>query len=295
MGGYPEMEDRWTILRVIQWTTDYFRQKGLDQPRSDAEVLLAHVLGIDRLELYLNYDQPLTTDERARYRAVVRRRANREPVQYITGRQEFWSLELEVSPAVLIPRPETEVLVEKALDVLKGSGNYVLDLGTGSGAIAIALAYECSALKVVAVDKSYEAIKIAAKNAIRHRVEKRVHFIAADLCSCISPERGLFDVIVSNPPYISENEYLQLAPEIRFYEPSTALLGGRDGLRIIERIVQDALAHLKDNGSLLIEIGAGQAALLAEILTQNPMIGDFEFIRDYSGIRRVLHIRRSNR
>ena len=147
------MEERWTVLRVLQWTAEYFGRKGVEQPRAGAEVLLAHVLGMERIQLYLNFDRPLAPDELASYRELIRRRAAREPTQYITGRQEFWSLEFAVTPDVLIPRPETELLVEKALELVRGSSKRVLDLGTGSGAIAVALAHECKTIQVVATDQ----------------------------------------------------------------------------------------------------------------------------------------------
>ncbi len=166
------MEERWTVLKVLQWTTEYFTLKGIDQARASAEVLLAHVLGVERIQLYLNFDRPLAADELASYRALIRRRAAREPTQYIIGKQEFWSLEFEVTPAVLIPRPETELLVEKALALTRDTSKRVLDLGTGSGAIAIALAHECPNLRVVATDSSCAALLVARRNAARHHVEE---------------------------------------------------------------------------------------------------------------------------
>ena len=175
------MEERWTVLKVLQWTTEYFGLKGIDQPRASAEVLLAHVLGMERIQLYLNFDRPLAPAELASYRELIRRRAAREPTQYITGKQEFWSLDFEVTPAVLIPRPETELLVEKALELVRGTAKRVLDLGTGSGAIAIALAHECPTIQVVATDKSCAALLVARRNAFRHHVEERIALVATDL------------------------------------------------------------------------------------------------------------------
>ena len=168
------MEETWTILKVLQWTSGYFSRHGIEQPRANAEVLLAHVLGKERIELYLHFDQPLSTLELTRYRQAIKRRAAREPAQYITQKQEFWSLEFEVNPSVLIPRPETELLVEMALEFLGNTRQKVLDLGTGSGAIAVAMAMERPAADIVATDASCDALQVAKRNAIRHGVSDRI-------------------------------------------------------------------------------------------------------------------------
>jgi release factor glutamine methyltransferase len=286
------MEERWTVLKVLQWTTEYFRLRDIEQPRASAEVLLAHVLEMERIQLYLNYDRPLIPGELASYRELIRRKAAREPTQYITGKQEFWSLEFEVTPAVLIPRPETELLVEKALELLRGSSKRVLDLGTGSGIIAIALAHECPAIQVVATDRSYAALLVARRNARRHQVHGRIAFTVADLLTGFSTSSALFDVIISNPPYICEREFPYLPPEVIKYEPKSALLGGPQGLGIMRRIIRQAPSYLTREGSLLIEIGAGQAELLRTELSCEPSIDQFEFIQDYSAVMRVLHIRK---
>ena len=287
------MEETWTVLRVLQWTAEYFGRKGIDQPRAGAEVLLAHVLGMERIELYLNFDRPLPPDELTAYRELIRRRAAHEPTQYITGKQEFWSLEFLVTPDVLIPRPETELLVEKALELVKDTSKRVLDLGTGSGAIAIALAHECRDLQVVAADRSTAALLVARRNASRHHVSERIALVATDLFDGLSSSVPFFDVIVSNPPYVGEEEFPQLAPEITKYEPNAALLAGPQGLAIIQRIIKEAPAYLKRGGSLLLEIGAGQAEMLHLELSRDPLIEHSEIDRDYSGILRLLHIRRA--
>ena len=286
------MEDQWTVLKVLRWTTQYFKDRGLEQPRADAEVLLAHALGVERIQLYLNYDKPLSTEELARFRGLVRRRAAFEPPQYITGKQEFWSLEFRVSPAVLIPRPETEVLVENALKIAGDGPCLILDLGTGSGAISVALAHERAAIRVVATDKSWAAVETARLNAVRNGVEDRICFIVTDLFEAIAP-RPLFDIIVSNPPYVSDTEILDLAPEIANYEPRSALRGGeRHGLGLILKILGRFPAYLKPQGSFLMEIGQGQAEILeGEFLADFK--SKFEFIEDYSGIKRILHIRKT--
>ncbi|MFZ2446080.1 MAG: peptide chain release factor N(5)-glutamine methyltransferase [Syntrophobacteraceae bacterium] len=282
------MEEKWTILRVLRWTTGYFSGKGIEQPRADAEVLLAHVLGLERLHLYLNHDKPLAPEELARFRELVRRRAASEPTQYIVGRQEFWSLEFEVTPAVLIPRPETEILVEKALELTGGAPALVLDLGTGSGAMAVALAHEREDIRVIATDESFPALLVAKRNAARNAVSDRVHFVRMDLMEALLPAR-CFDIVVSNPPYVAEAEFLDLAPEIANYEPHSALRGGGEqGLGLVRKILEQFRDHLKPGGSLLIEIGKGQAEILEKDLAG---VAEFEFIKDYSGIKRVLHVR----
>jgi release factor glutamine methyltransferase len=290
------MEETWTILKLIQWTTQYFTGKGIAQPRADAEVLLSHVLGMERIQLYLKYDQPLQSVELAAYRSAVRRRAAQEPVQYIIGHQEFWSLDLEVSPSVLIPRPETEILVERALTLLKEKGSttpVILDVGTGSGAIAIALAHELPMLRIIAADVSSAALAVARRNATHHRVAERIHLVAMDLFSALSDNQTHFDLIVSNPPYIANTELTELAPEIVDREPHTALLGGPQGLTIIRRILEDAWCFLKPGAPLLVEIGQGQAPALAEELAINPHYHGAQFIDDHAGIARILQVRQN--
>jgi release factor glutamine methyltransferase len=290
------MEETWTILKVLQWTTGYFSRHGIEQSRANAEVLLAHVLGKERLELYLHFDQPLTTSELARYRQAIQRRAAHEPTQYITQKQEFWSLEFEVNPSVLIPRPETELIVEMALDLLGNTRQRIMDLGTGSGAIAVALALERPAADLLATDASYDALQVAKRNAMRHNVSDRITFVATDLFSGFSPFHASFDLIVSNPPYIGEDEFHNLAPEIETYEPQMALRGGGPkGLEIPRKILHDAPLYMKTAGVVLIEIGQGQAEILLQELTKNRFFEDVRITKDYSGIPRILHLRRAKR
>lgn len=290
------MEETWTILKVLQWTTGYFSRHGIEQSRANAEVLLAHVLGKERLELYLHFDQPLTTSELARYRQAIQRRAAHEPTQYITQKQEFWSLEFEVNPSVLIPRPETELIVEMALDLLGNTRQRIMDLGTGSGAIAVALALERPAADLLATDASYDALQVAKRNAMRHNVSDRITFVAADLFSGFSPFHASFDLIVSNPPYIGEDVFHNLAPEIETYEPQMALRGGGPkGLEIPRKILHDAPLYMKTAGVVLIEIGQGQAEILLQELTKNRFFEDVRITKDYSGIPRILHLRRAKR
>jgi release factor glutamine methyltransferase len=245
---------------------------------------------MSRIDLYIHFDKPLSPEELGRFRDAVKRRAGREPTQYITKKQEFWSLEFEVSPAVLIPRPETEWLVEKTLEIIGADPASVLDLCTGSGAVAVALASERPSLTVVATDLSFDALIVARRNAVRHAVADRVRFALMDLLNGLNPRLPPFDVIVCNPPYIGEMEFPSLAPEVGVYEPELALRGGGpEGLNLIRRILAEFTDYLKPGGSLFVEIGMGQAEILPGELELLQGIESYRFIRDYAGILRVLH------
>jgi release factor glutamine methyltransferase len=290
------MEETWTILKVLRWTADYFKRHHIDQPRATAEVLLASVLGLERIGLYLHYDKPLQSEELARFREMIRRRAARVPTQYITGHQEFWSLDLEVTSAVLIPRPETELLVETALELPTDPPLSVLDLATGSGAIAIALAKERPAWTVVATDISPEALAIARRNILRHHLGDRLHLIAMNLFAGFSEKYAGFDLILANPPYIGDDEFKQLQPEVGVYEPQRALRGGGTlGLNIICRILAAAPRWLRPGGRLLLEIGMGQDQHLEPIVAADPCYRAHGFKKDYSGITRLLWATRADR
>jgi release factor glutamine methyltransferase len=279
-------EEQWTVLKVIQWTTEHFQKKGLDNPRLEAEVLLAHLLGIDRMGLYLNYDRPLKEEERTAYREMIQRRMAGEPIAYIVGYKEFWSMRFQVSPECLIPRPETEHLVEEAVRIGKGLEPPVraLEIGYGSGAVAIALAKELEEAQIVATDISPGASSLAQVNADAHGVEGRIKFVLGVL---YPPGEGPFNLICSNPPYIPTAEVLALAPEVRDYEPLTALDGGEDGLRFFREIAQGASGFLISGGWLLLEMGQGQAAQVAAILQEQGFM-HMDLIPDYAGIKRVI-------
>ena len=283
-------EKKWTILEVLKWTSRYFQGKGISNPRTDAEVLLAHALGVERIDLYLRYDQPLTADERAVYREFVRRRASGEPVQYITGHREFWSLDFEVTPDVLIPRPETEVLVEIAIKYLKERRfRRVVDIGTGAGVIAVALAHEIDGISVLATDISLSAINVARRNAVKHGVADRIRFIVMNLFESLLPDVK-FDVIVSNPPYVSSEEYRKLDREIKNFEPPIALLGGADGLDVVRRLIVQGMSHLTTGGFLFIEIGYGQAEAVRDFVSGLGQEVSINIFDDYAHIPRVVCI-----
>jgi release factor glutamine methyltransferase len=279
-------QGRWTMLKVIQWTTEHFQQKGMDNPRLEAEVLLAHLLGIDRMGLYLNYETPLTEGERAAYREMIQRRTAGEPIAYIVGYKEFWSMRFAVSPECLIPRPETEHLVEEAVRIgneLQPSPQ-VLEIGHGCGAMAISLATELEGAQIVATDISPGARSLAQENADAYGVGDRIQFVLGDL---YLPGEGPFDLICSNPPYIPTAEVLRLAPEVRDYEPLTALDGGEDGLRFFREIAQGAPDFLAEAGWLLLEMGKGQDPQVAAIL-QERGFKHIDLIPDYAGVKRVI-------
>ncbi len=279
-------KERWTVLKVLRWTTEFFQKKGVRSPRLDAEVLLAYLLGTDRVGLYLDHDKPLKEEELAAFREMIQRRIAGEPVAYITGEKEFWSLSFKVTPACLIPRPETEVLVEEAIRAAADAPHplRILDIGTGCGAVAIALAKELEESEVWATDRSPYALEVAKENVERHGVGDRVRLVEADL---FPKDEGQFSLIVSNPPYIPTEEVLRLDPEVRDYEPLEALDGGPDGLRYLRRIAEGAPLRLRPGGWLLLEVGKGQAEEVQRILVREGF-SPVETVRDYTGVKRVV-------
>jgi len=285
------MAPQWTILKILQWTTSYFKSHPIDSPRLTAEILLAHVLGIHRIDLYLRFDQPLTRRELALFKGSIKRRVRREPVAYITGSREFWGIEFNVSPEVLIPRPETEFLVEESLKLIPpdvSSGRFrVMDVGTGSGAVIVALAANRPGHGYFASDISKKALIVASQNAALNGVNEEICFFAGELFSSVNPDSQNFDLIVSNPPYIPGYQIAGLAPEVGKYEPLLALDGGADGLDIVEKIIETAPLYLKKNGTLMIEIGYDQKERVAQIVSDAACYAELKFIRDYSGHDRV--------
>jgi release factor glutamine methyltransferase len=282
------VDDTWTVLKVLRWTQTRFTERGLASPRLDAELLLAKVLGGDRVSLYTHFDQPLGRDELAAYRELIRRRLGGEPVAYLVGRREFWSMSFAVDERVLIPRPETEHLVEAVLASIKGrAAPRVADIGTGSGAVAVAVAHERPDAQVIAVDLSPAALAVARANAAAHAVD--VEFIEGDLLAALAG-RGPFNAIASNPPYIREDEMATLPVEVR-REPPSALCAGPDGLSILLRLVTGALSLLAPEGALVLEVGRGQAEAVAEAM-RAAGLGRIERHRDLGGIERVVVGRR---
>jgi len=306
----------WTILATLRWTADYFRTKGVSEPRAAAEILLAHTLSVSRLDLYLRYDQPLNPEELARFKALVVRRRAGEPVAYLTGHREFWSLDIQVTPAVLIPRPETETLVAAALEAAQfyeenevergGQGEdqpktgsrkpkppsiWGLELGVGSGAVVIALAKELTRMAWVGLDTSGAALAVARGNARRHGALDRVHFLKSDLLTALKPY-AVFSLLVANLPYVPRAEWERLPREIKAFEPPGALLGGEDGLDLIRPRVRQAPQYVKAGGWVLLEVGDRQAPLVVALFQQTGAYDRLESIKDFSGMERVVRARR---
>lgn len=252
------LDEPWTIGKLLNWTTDYLRRRGSESPRLDAEVMLAFVLDWQRVALYTHYEETVGERARGAFRDLVRRRAEGSPVAYLVGRKEFYSLTLEVSPAVLIPRPESEFVVVELLEAMKQVVcPRVVDIGTGSGCIAIACAHRNPSARVIAVDLSPAALELAGKNAERHGVADRVEFRLGDLLEPVASETP-FDAIVSNPPYIPSGDIPGLEAGVRDYEPHLALDGGPDGLTLVSRLIEQAVPLLKPGGHLILEIGTAQ-------------------------------------
>lgn len=279
---------RWTIKSVLDWTAQYFASKGVGSPRIDAEVLLAHCLGKDRLYLYLNLEKPLSLQERDRYRELVRRRAAREPVALIVGSKEFWSIQFKVAPGILIPRPDTEILVEAVLEEIRSVADpRVMEIGTGSGAVAVSILHDKQQATIIATDIDVPALGMASLNAREAHVGGAFHCVASDIFSAIRPGEK-FDVICSNPPYIPTQDIPALEPEITEFEPIRALDGGPDGLDVIRRIARDARNYLKDQGAIIMEVGDGQADSVADILSELCGCRTIRKFLDLSGKQRVV-------
>lgn len=286
----------WTILNLIRWTDERFKKESLATPRLDAEVLLAHTLGVTRVWLYTHFDQPLERGELARFKKLIQRRIRREPLAYIVGQREFWSLPFKVTPDVLIPRPETEILVAEALRVLSPPEQIersfrVLEIGTGSGAVSIVLAKELSSASVVATDLSPKTLSIAEENAVKFGVRERIIFLKGDLFDPLEKE-WRFELVITNPPYIPKDQFPSLQPEVRDFEPRTALDGGRDGLAFYRRALPKVGRFLNPGGWFLAEIGAGQEEEVRRIAEKNPELDSFAFVTDLAGIKRVFRAQR---
>lgn len=281
-------KDVWTFGRLLDWTAQYLAEKGSEFPRLDAEVLLAHAQGCPRIQLYTRFEETPRDEVRGKFKELVRRRVEGCPVAYLVGQKEFFSLVFEVSPAVLIPRPDTEILALETLRLAKALPEATaLDLGTGSGAIAVALAKNHAGLRVTAVDLSAEALAVAARNAKKHGVAERVVFLQGDLFAPL-PAGARFDFIVSNPPYIPTSALPLLPPGVRDFEPKAALDGGPSGYQVIERLIAGAPAFLKPKGHLLLEIGIDQEQPVRERLARSGYYAEPATLADYAGHPRVL-------
>jgi release factor glutamine methyltransferase len=284
----------WTAKEILNTTAEFFSSREIENPRLDAEVLLCDILKTKRILLYTNLEKELSEEEVSRYRESVRRRGNLEPVAYILGEKEFYSLNFKVNSAVLVPRPETEILVERAVKeaekILKtkkeGELLKVLDIGTGSGCIAVALAKEIKNIKIMAVDISKDALAVAKENACNNGVEDKIKFYYADVFSAARDVE--FDIVVSNPPYIPENDK-GVMKDVDMHEPSSALYAGVDGLDVFRKIAGGLDKHLTENGCALFEFGEGFSGRVGSLFDKN-IFPRSEIINDLSGKERIIFL-----
>ena len=283
-----------TVLEILNWATDRLREHRVLNPRLNAELLLARCMNVSREGLYAHLRDSIPREEREELEELIRRRTSGEPLQYILGHQEFWSIDLSVDPRVLIPRPETELLVEEAVSLLSQASRerarFVLEIGTGSGAIAIALAKELSHLFIAATDISGEALIVARQNAARAGVLEKIAFVTGDLFGPYRLPRGDggFDLILSNPPYVARKEIDRLAKEVKDFEPTGALNGGEDGLDFYRRITSQGPSYLRRGGWLLLEMGQGQGERVTELIKKTGVFSEPQRLPDLSGIERVV-------
>jgi len=284
----PAAPKQWTVRALLAWTIDFLKSKGNGEAKLDAELLLAHVLGCKRIDLFVRYDELPTDAERTKFRELIQRRVAGWPVAYLLGSREFYMLTFEVNPAVLIPRSDTETLVAEAVERLKPlAAPQVLDLGTGSGCIALAVAHRAKGARVTATDVSPDALAVAQKNAEKLGVAARVEFHQGDLFAAV-PAGSTFDLIASNPPYIAHGEFAALDADVRDHEPRLALDGGPDGLAFYRRIASAAGAFLKPGGSLLLEVGYTQDASVRALLAERAEFEVGPTRKDGSGHPRVV-------
>jgi release factor glutamine methyltransferase len=290
--------ETWTVRRLLEWTTDFFTRKNVDPPRLSAELLLAHVLGMPRIALYTGFERPVAETERARLRDLVKRAAEDEPIEYLTGKAHFFNLEFEVTRDVLIPRPDTETLVENVLQLARIASGLesprVLDLCTGSGCIAAAIAFHLKTATVIATDASEPAIAVATRNIERLGLTDRVTVATGDLFEPLSRlvDRQPFDLIVANPPYIPAGQIETLDRSVREYEPQIALDGGIDGLVFHRRILDEAPPRLIAGGRIFLEIAFDQGPAALEVARSRDAFHEARIIKDNAGNDRVLALRR---
>jgi release factor glutamine methyltransferase len=284
-----------TVADALREATKELRAASVEEPRREAATLLAATIARDRAFLVAHSDDALAPDALKLFRARVSRRASGEPTQYITGRQEFYGLDFEVSPAVLIPRPETELLVETALELLRGVGEPRLcDVGTGSGCVAVALLHERADARAVAVDISEDALRVAARNAARHSVSDRLALVASDCFDALDPAAHRFDLVASNPPYVAEGDLDTLQREVREHEPRLALTPGGDGLSVVRRLLEESPRFLRGGGCLVFEIGYDQHEAVRQLIDARVWTL-LEIYEDLQGIPRTVALRLSHR
>lgn len=287
--------ETWTTRRLLHWTTEFFTRKSLDSPRLCAELLLAHVIGCERMRLYMETERPAAPEELKTLRGLVERAGRHEPVQYLLGEAWFYTRPFAVTPAVLIPRPATERIVEEVLQTARAGAQQetamtVIDIGTGSGILAVTLAAVLPAARIIATDICAEALAVARGNAARHGVTDRIEFVEGSLLEPLADRRPPVraDVLVSNPPYISDSEWDDVAPNVRDYEPALALRAGADGLDILRPLIAEAHHFIRPGGRLLLEIAASQEAAVNSLAAVNPALSSVRVLKDYEDLPRVL-------
>jgi release factor glutamine methyltransferase len=282
----------WTIQKLLNWTAEYFKDKKLDAPRLSAELLLSHILAMKRIELYTQFDKPVAKPQLDKLHNLVKRAGQNEPVAYLIGKTEFYSLEIIVSPACLIPRPETELLAERAIEFLRGrtGKQFVCDLCTGSACIAVAIAKNFANADIIATDICDAALKVAAENIQKYQLNSRVKLLCGDLFEPIVPHLDIekFDLLVCNPPYVSAGEFEILAQNVKDYEPKQALFAGEDGLDVYRRIAEKADAFLKPDGALMLEIGYSQGRSVSELLEHANCFRHITIEKDFNNNDRVI-------
>jgi release factor glutamine methyltransferase len=286
----------WTVQKLLIWVTEYLTDKGVDSPRLSAELLLCHAVGLTRIELYTQFDTPVPQRQLDQLHDLVKRAGLQEPVAYLTGRTEFYSIELDVTSDGLIPRPETELLVQRAIEFLRTrvGVQFVCDLCTGSGCIAVAVAKNFSDARVIATDISAGALEIAAGNVAKHQLHERVELLQGDLFEPLVRQLDVdaFDLILCNPPYVSSAEYETLAKNVRDYEPKSALLAGTEGLDIYRRLIDKVDEFLKPGAALMLEIGHAQGPAVRELLEETEAFAEIKIEKDPHDNDRVVTARK---
>jgi len=295
--SYNLAMQNWTIQKLLNWITEYFTDKALDSPRLNGELLLSYVLGLQRIELYTNFDSIVSEENLERLHELVKRCAEHEPAEYLTGKTQFFSLEFKVTPDCLIPRPETELLAERAIEFLrKRTGRqYVCDLCTGCGCIAVAIAKNFADAEIIATDISDAALKIAAENVKTHNLTERIKLLRGNLFEPIISglDAAQFDLIVCNPPYVSSAEFEALDKKVKDYEPKTALFAEANGLDVYRRITQRVDSFLKPDGALMLEIGYAQGPAVKQLLEQTGCFAELIIKKDFNNNDRVVIARKT--
>jgi release factor glutamine methyltransferase len=283
--------ETWTIQKLLNWVCEYLKTKGVDSPRLSAELLLSHVSGLKRIELYTQFNKVIEQKQLTQLHGLVKRAAEHEPIAYLTGKREFYSLEFEITNACLIPRPETELLVERAIEFLRkrNGEQFICDLCTGCACVAIAIARNYANCRIVATDISGAALEVAERNVIKHGLPNRLKLLRGDLFEPIIPGLGpaKFDLIAANPPYVSEPEYEKLAKNVKDFEPKQALIAGKDGLDIMKRIITDVGRFLKPDGALMIEIGNEQGHAVEKLLKEAGCFENVTIEKDHQKLNRL--------